>query len=81
MGAILSRLIPIGELNREPAYHFSVSEIKEIKTLSMFDMLGSRYDNPQRISDLRAWMEEAGLEILDLSTGFNGINARARKPR
>lgn len=78
-GEILSRFIPIGQLNYEPDYHFSASEMKDIKTLSMFDMLGSRYDKPQRISDLRAWMEQAGLEILGLSIGYNGINARARK--
>jgi SAM-dependent methyltransferase len=79
IGGILSKLIPIGKLNYEPDYHFSVSEIKEIKTLSMFDMLSPRYDNPQRLSDLRAWIEGAGLEIAELTTGYNGINARARK--
>jgi hypothetical protein len=32
-----------------------------------------------RIDDVRAWMEEGGLENLDLTTGYNGINARGRR--
>ena len=78
-GGIISRLIPIGKLNYEPDYHFSVSEMKEIKALSMFDMLSPRYDNPQKLSNFRTWMEGAGLEILELTTGYNGINARGRR--
>lgn len=79
VGEIFARLIPIGKLNYEPDYHFSASEMKEIKTLSMFDSLSPRYDNPQKFSNFRAWMEEAGLEILELYKGFNGISARTRK--
>jgi hypothetical protein len=59
---------------------FSIDELKEIKTLSVFDMLSPKYDNPQKLSTFKAWMEEAGLEILEMTTGFNGINARGRKP-
>lgn len=78
-GGILAKLIPIGKLNYEPEYHFSKSEMKEIKTLSLFDALSPRYDNPQRLSDFRAWMENAGMEILELTTGYNGINASGRR--
>ncbi len=80
VGTIISRIIPIGRLNYEPDYYFSVPEIKEIKTLSMFDMLSPKYDKPQKISNFRLWMESAGLEILELTTGYNGINARGRRP-
>jgi len=79
VGKLISRLIPIGRLNYEPDYYFSVPEIKEIKTLSMFDMLSPKYDQPQRISNFRLWMQGAGLEILELTTGYNGINARGRR--
>ncbi len=79
-GKFISELIPIGKLNYEPDYYFSVSQIKEIKTLSMFDMLSPKYDLPQRLSSFQLWMKEAGLEILELTTGYNGINARARRP-
>lgn len=78
-GRFISKIIPIGPLNYGKEYYFSKSEIKKIKTLSMFDMLSPEYDQPQKISDFRLWMEEARLEILELTTGYNGINARARK--
>lgn len=80
IGKRIANLIPIGALNYEPEYCFSVSEIKEIKTLSMFDMLSPKYDKPQDISSFRYWMEEAGLEILGLTIGYNGINARGLRP-
>ena len=80
-GKYIAKLIPIGVLNYEPEYHFSVAEMKEIKTLSLFDMVSPKYDRPQRISDFRLWMAEAGLEILTLVVGYNGINARGRRPK
>ncbi len=80
IGRHIANLVPIGALNYEPEYYFSVSEIKEIKALSMFDMLSPKYDQPQKISDFRSWMACAGLEILELTIGYNGINARGRRP-
>lgn len=80
IGKWVSDLIPIGRLNYEPDYHFSISEIKEIKTLSIFDMLSPKYDQPQKLSSFRSWVQEAGLDILELTTGYNGINARAHRP-
>jgi ubiquinone/menaquinone biosynthesis C-methylase UbiE/uncharacterized protein YbaR (Trm112 family) len=80
IGKWVSDLIPIGRLHYEPDYHFSISEIKEIKTLSIFDMLSPKYDSPQKLSSFRLWMKEADLEILELTTGYNGVNARARRP-
>jgi SAM-dependent methyltransferase len=80
VGKHLAGLIPIGRLSYEPEYRFTVAEMKEIKTLSVFDMLSPKYDQPQKLSTFRAWMEEAGLEIIELTTGYNGINARARRP-
>jgi len=81
IGRFISGLIPIGPLNYEPDYYFSVRELKNIKTLSMLDMLSPKYDNPQKISNFRLWMESANLEILQLATGYNGINARARRTK
>ena len=80
IGRALARLIPIGRLSYEPEYHWTPAQLKEIKTLSVIDMLSPKYDKCQKLSTFRSWMEEAGLEILDLTTGFNGINARARRP-
>jgi len=76
---LIWELIPIGRLNYEPDCYFSVRQLKDIKTLSMFDMLSSKYDKPQKILNFRLWMESAGIEILELTTGYNGINARGRR--
>lgn len=81
VGATLAAAIPIGRLNFEPEMHLSVEEIKQIKTLSVVDMLGPKYDQPKRLSDFEAWTREAGAELLHLGLGHNGINVRARRPR
>src|SRR5258708_40318514 len=80
IGGIVCKIIPIGRLNYEPDFKFTVAEMKEIKTLSVFDMVSPKFDQPQKLSTFRSWMEEAGLEIMEITTGFNGINARGRKP-
>jgi SAM-dependent methyltransferase len=80
IGERLAALVPIGRLNFEPEMHLSVKEIKEIKTLSVVDMLGPKYDQPKRLSDFEAWTREAGAELLHLGLGHNGINIRARRP-
>jgi hypothetical protein len=77
-GQRLAGFIPIGRLNYEPGFHFTIPELKEIKTLSVFDMLSPKYDKCQKMSGVRRWMEEANLEVVELTTGYNGINARAR---
>ena len=80
IGNLLARLIPIGRLNYEPEFHFSTAEMIEIKTLSVIDMLSPKYDQCQKLESFHAWMAKAGLELLELTTGYDGINARARKP-
>jgi SAM-dependent methyltransferase len=80
IGKYVAKSVPIGRLNYEPEFHFTVQELKEIKTLSVFDMISPTYDQCQKIEDVRMWIQEAGLEIIKLNTGFNGINAKARKP-
>jgi SAM-dependent methyltransferase len=78
-GPPLARMIPIGRLNFEPDLKLSVPEIKEIKTLSVFDMLSPKYDQPQTLETFEAWIHEAGLETVKLTLGHNGINAVVRK--
>ena len=80
IGASLMRIIPIGRLNFEPEMRLSVPEIKEIKTLSVIDMLSPKYDQPKKLSDFEAWSREAGLELVKLTLGYNGINVRVRRP-
>ena len=81
IGQWLARCIPIGPLNYEPAYFFTKAELKENKVLSMFDMLSPAYDQPQDLKTVgQGWAQEAGLTVLSLTTGYNGINLRCRRP-
>lgn len=80
VGRPLADLIPIGPISHKPRLNYPDDELKEIKTLSAFDMLAPKYDNPQRMEDVRAWFEEAGLVDVRIRLGFNGINAKGRKP-
>jgi SAM-dependent methyltransferase len=80
MGKTLASLIPIGRLNFEPEMKLTISEIKEIKTLSVIDMLSPKYDQCKKLSDFEAWTREAGLELVKLTLGYNGVNVRVRRP-
>jgi SAM-dependent methyltransferase len=78
-GPTLAKLIPIGPL-RHLNGEFTIAEAKEFKVLTAMDVLGARYDKPQTIDTIRQWASEAGLEMVDIKLGFNGINALMRKP-
>ena len=54
--------------------------LREWAILDTFDHLAPRYDRPQRLSTVRRWFEEAGLEDVDIRYGHNGVQGRARKP-
>ena len=55
-------------------------QLREWAVLDTFDFLAPRYDSPQHIDEVRRWHEAAGLEILHLRKGGNGIVARGRRP-
>jgi SAM-dependent methyltransferase len=81
VGPKLARLIPIGPLSHTNiGLHYTEDELKQVKVLSAFDMLSPKYDSPQRIQDVRRWFEEAGLTEIETKFGYNGINAKGRKP-
>ena len=79
-GEAIADLIPIGPLSHKPKLDYTDEELKEVKILSALDMLSPAHDHPQRIEDVRAWFEEAGLEGIQIKLGFNGINAKGKKP-
>jgi hypothetical protein len=81
VGPKLARLIPIGPLSHASiGLHYTEDELKQVKVLSAFDMLSPKYDSPQRIQTVRRWFEEAGLTEIETKFGYNGINAKGRKP-
>jgi len=79
-GPALGKLILIGPISHRPRLNYTDEELKEVKILSALDMLSPKYDQPQRIETVRAWFEEAGLTDIKPWYGYNGINARGRKP-
>jgi SAM-dependent methyltransferase len=81
IGPRVAALIPIGPLSHAAiGLHYSDRELKQVKVLSAFDMLSPRYDQPQKIEDVRKWFEQAGLVEVETRFGYNGINATGRRP-
>ena len=80
VGRRLAALIPIGPLSHAPRLNYTEEELKQIKILSAFDMLSPKFDQPQRMEDVRAWFSEAGLVKVEVGPGPNGITAKGTKP-
>lgn len=53
---------------------------RELSELDTLDMLSPRYDRPQTVGTVRRWLEDAGLVDIDVGPGWNGVEARGRKP-
>jgi ubiquinone/menaquinone biosynthesis C-methylase UbiE/uncharacterized protein YbaR (Trm112 family) len=76
VGRRLHRVIAIGELKRRD---WTPEQMKQIKSMNVFDMLSPRYDNPQSLETVRRWIAEEGLRIIKCQIGQNGVNATAQK--
>jgi len=80
IGPPIGNLIPIGPISHKPKLDFTDEELKQVKILSALDMFSPEHDHPQTIDTVRQWFADAGLVDVYVGTGFNGINARGRKP-
>ncbi len=80
VGKPIGNLIPIGPISHAPRLIFTDEELKQVKILSALDMYSPVHDHPQTLETVRQWFKEAGLVDVYIGTGFNGINARGRKP-
>jgi SAM-dependent methyltransferase len=80
IGKSIGNLIPIGPVSHEPKLTFTDEELIQVKILSALDMFSPVHDHPQTIETVRQWFAEAGLVDVYVGTGFNGVNARGRKP-
>lgn len=76
VGYYLHEMIPIGKLQR---FDWTPEYMKELKSLNVFDMLSPQYDQPQSVESIRSWIGEAGLVCQKCTTGYNGVNAKARR--
>jgi SAM-dependent methyltransferase len=81
VGPRLGALIPIGPISHAPRLNYTDEELKQVKILSALDMLSPVHDQPQRMEDVRVWFEQAGLDEIQLKHGYNGINAKGKRPR
>lgn len=63
MGMIAHRFIPICDINRTLPANLSKEALREWVILDTFDMFSPTYDNPQRISRVKKWMQESGVEV------------------
>lgn len=80
VGKPLGSLVPIGPISHKPKFDYTDEELKQVKILSALDMLSPAHDHPQTIETVQGWFVEAGLTDVHVGTGFNGINARGRRP-
>ena len=80
VGPMLGGLIPIGPISHAPRLIYTDEELKQVKILSALDMLSPVYDQPQRIEDVGRWFQDAGLVEVELKRGYNGINAKGKRP-
>ncbi len=80
VGKPIGSLIPIGPISHQPKLDYTDEELKQVKILSALDMFSPVHHHPQTIETVRQWFADAGLVDVYVGTGFNGINARGRKP-
>jgi len=76
-GSLGARLFPISSY---PRLGLPYALHKEWSILDTFDMYSPTYDFPQTLRSVRRWLEEAGLQVLHVEFGANGIVARGCKP-
>jgi SAM-dependent methyltransferase len=63
MGMIAHRFLPMCDINRTLPANLSKDVLREWVILDTFDMFSPAYDNPQRISKVKKWMQECGAEV------------------
>mgnify|MGYP001340016647 CR=1 FL=1 len=64
VGKFLMRLVPVA--NYSGVYPLSKEQLAEWALLDTFDMLAPQYDTPQAERTIRKWMEEEGLESIEV---------------
>jgi 2-polyprenyl-3-methyl-5-hydroxy-6-metoxy-1,4-benzoquinol methylase len=64
VGRALKRLVPVA--NYDDNLPLIPRQLREWSLLDTFDWLGPEYDNPQSATTARRWMEEAGMEQVEV---------------
>jgi ubiquinone/menaquinone biosynthesis C-methylase UbiE len=63
MGMIVHRFLPMCDIKRTLPADLSREALREWVILDTFDMFSPAYDNPQRISKVKKWMQDCGVDI------------------
>ena len=74
MGQVVGVVDYRGYFALAPAQHF------ELSLLDTFDMLSPAHDHPKTLATVRRWFTDAGLEAIEVKPGYNGVEARGRRP-
>jgi len=64
LGMIAHRFLPMCDIKRTLPENLSKEALREWVVLDTFDMFSPAFDNPQRISTVKKWMEESGAEVV-----------------
>lgn len=79
---VLNRFIPICDI--DGTFPKDVKEVREWAILDTFDMFSPAYDNPQRLTTVKRWMEAYGMvdvvaEMVEYEKGLVAAVVRGRK--
>lgn len=81
LGPPLSNLVPIGPLSHvDRGLNYTDEELKQVKILSALNMLSPAFEHPQRMEDVERWFAQSKLVEVELKRGYNGINAKGKRP-
>lgn len=78
-GRLLKRLVPVA--NYDGIYELDETQLREWALLDTFDMLAPAYDQPQTAANVRGWLEEAGLDEVEVLTADHLVGRGVRLRR
>lgn len=63
LGKIVNRFIPVVDIKGTLPHNLSKEELREWVVLDTFDVYSPQHDHPQRISTVKKWFEELGMNV------------------
>lgn len=63
VGRLLNRFIPVVDIRGTLPKNLTPEQLREWVVLDTFDMFSPEHDHPQKISTVKKWFEEAGVEV------------------
>jgi ubiquinone/menaquinone biosynthesis C-methylase UbiE len=63
IGKIVNRFLPVCDIKGTLPHNLSKEELREWVILDTFDMFSPQHDHPQKISTVKKWLEDSGVQI------------------